>query len=312
MKLVTGLFGVALVFTTFTAGFGLVFLILVPVIGGSPPYPGAIRGLAIWTPAALLCWLIYTMLKRSSRLAETETLPAAATSSSQEPGKSIDASSLPADWSKELSDHGFDLNDLKALVPATFDSRVHPRRTAVFRAFHLTRFNDVRVVILGQDPYPDPGKADGLAFSVPNGEKIPRSLSAMFTSLSTDQAVRVSRPQQGDLAPWANQGVLLLNAALTVETDRPGSHLKRWRRFTKKVLRALNAQRTPLVFILLGDYAVELGSAAELGTPHKVIELAHPAAWAKTTLPKVGQSDAFSEANAFLAGNDRGQVNWVP
>ena len=77
----------------------------------------------------------------------------------------------------------------------------------------------------------------------------------------------MSRPMQGDLAPWANQGVRLLNAALTVETDRPGSHLKGWRRFTEKVLRALNAQRTPLVFILLGECAVELGSAAQLGAP---------------------------------------------
>jgi uracil-DNA glycosylase len=130
-----------------------------------------------------------------------------------------DASKLPKDWAAALAKRGLDQEVLDALVADTYHQSpvaVYPARSDVFRAFHLTTLKDVRVAILGQDPYPRPGQANGLAFSVPEEEAIPRSLRTIYTNLQDDSAIQIERPLHGDLPAWAKNGVLLLNTALTV------------------------------------------------------------------------------------------------
>lgn len=180
----------------------------------------------------------------------------------------------------------------------------------MYRAYRLTRPERVRVVILGQDPYTEPGQADGLAFSVRRGVPVPRSLSAIFDGVSNDVTVWPGRRVNGDLAGWAEQGVLLLNAALTVEAHEPLSHVHDWSRFTHAVLRALNARNEPTVFILFGELAGRL--VADVGIDeslHKVISLAHPAA-RNSALPSVEGSHAFRHANEFLMPHGRGAIDW--
>ena len=156
-----------------------------------------------------------------------------------------DASKLPKDWATALAKRGYDQEVLGALVADAYEESpvaVYPARSDVFRAFHLTRLKHVRVAILGQDPYPRPGQANGLAFSVPKEEAIPRSLRTIFTNLEDDPAILIERPAHGDLTTWAKNGVLLLNTALTVEEGDPGSHSRRWGHFTDVVLQVLNEE----------------------------------------------------------------------
>ena len=143
----------------------------------------------------------------------------------------LDAAELPKRWASALHRHGCDPNAAHALVAGVYEQGstiVRPQRHDVFRAFHLTPLEDVRVVILGQDPYPSPDEAHGLAFSVPDPLPAPRSLKTVYRNLENDPRVHFTRPDSGDLTPWASNGVLLLNTALTVAQGDPGSHARRW------------------------------------------------------------------------------------
>ncbi|MDO6804630.1 uracil-DNA glycosylase, partial [Wenyingzhuangia sp. 1_MG-2023] len=136
---------------------------------------------------------------------------------------------------------------------------IFPPGPLIFNAFNHTPFEQVRVVIIGQDPYHGPGQAHGLSFSVQSGTRIPPSLANIFKEMEADLGIRMSG--SGDLTPWADQGVLLLNATLTVEQARAGSHQKKgWERFTDTVIQRLNEQRDGLVFVLWGSYAQKKGA----------------------------------------------------
>lgn len=151
---------------------------------------------------------------------------------------------------------------------------IYPPSPLIFNAFNHTPFEKVRVVIIGQDPYHGPGQAQGLSFSVPNGIPLPPSLQNIFKEIATDLNIKMSR--NGDLTKWADQGVLLLNATLTVEQGKAGSHQgKGWERFTDAAIAALNQYREGLVFVLWGSYAQKKGDMID-ASRHLVIKSVHP------------------------------------
>ncbi len=223
-----------------------------------------------------------------------------------------DASRLPIDWADALRRHGFD-RDVDQLLSEIYESdvpRVFPPQHQVFRAFHLTKIADVRVVILGQDPYPQEGQANGLAFSF-DGHKadFPRSLKAIYDNADADDDVEFHWPDHGDLSPWAKQGVLLLNSALTVREDDAGSDVSRWKDFTDSVLHVINEECSGVVFLLWGSSAIR--KAKLLHQPrHKVVRSSHPTPRGRTKETPFNCSRPFSDANAFLANHPLGTVNW--
>lgn len=174
------------------------------------------------------------------------------------------------------------------------------------RALTLTPFEDVRVVILGQDPYHGPGQAMGLCFSVPAGVVPPPSLRNIFQELHADLGVPV--PETGDLTPWAERGVLLLNAVLTVSPGKPASHAGRgWERFTDRVIAELSARRTGVVFLLWGRYAQQKGAVVDADR-HHVLQAAHPSPYSAAS--GFFGCRHFSRANALLEASGAGPVDW--
>jgi uracil-DNA glycosylase len=177
-----------------------------------------------------------------------------------------------------------------------------------FAALALTPFDGVRVVILGQDPYHGAGQAHGLAFSVPPGVKPPPSLRNIFMELQRDLGCAL--PASGSLQAWARQGVLLLNAVLTVEDGRPGVHAGRgWETLTADLLRRLADDTRPKAFMLWG--ALAQAHRAAIGEPHLVLEANHPSPLSarRPPVPFLGCGH-FSRANAFLEANGRGKIEW--
>jgi uracil-DNA glycosylase len=151
---------------------------------------------------------------------------------------------------------------------------VYPPDDEVFSAFRLTPFAKARVLVLGQDPYHGPGQAHGLAFSVRPGVRPPPSLANVFKELKTDLGCRI--PNNGYLAPWAEQGVMLLNAVLTVRDGQPNSHRgKGWERFTDAVIERLAARDAPMVFVLWGAYAIKKAALIDTSR-HTIVQSVHP------------------------------------
>ncbi|MCB9304826.1 MAG: uracil-DNA glycosylase [Lewinellaceae bacterium] len=182
---------------------------------------------------------------------------------------------------------------------------IYPPGPLIFNAFNTTPFDEVKVVILGQDPYHNPGEAMGLSFSVPKGVRIPPSLLNIYKELKEDLGVPI--PNHGDLTQWAEQGVFLLNAMLTVERNKPRSHQKAgWQAFTDAVIRHLSDQREGLVFMLWGGFARQKNQLID-GSRHLVLEAAHPS-------PLAGGaffgSRHFSKANAYLEKQGKEPVDW--
>ena len=151
---------------------------------------------------------------------------------------------------------------------------IYPPGQTIFSAFNHTPIEKVKVVILGQDPYHGPGQAHGLCFSVPRGVAVPPSLVNIFKELKTELGIPV--PNHGNLEKWADQGVLLLNATLTVRANQAGSHQKKgWELFTDQVIRELSSKRTGLVFLLWGNYAKAKEALIDT-SKHYVLKAAHP------------------------------------
>jgi uracil-DNA glycosylase len=198
-----------------------------------------------------------------------------------------------------------------AQVAARLDARaaegavILPAPGQLFRALELTPPPAVRAVILGQDPYPTPGDAHGLAFSYVGSSRLPASLKRIFAELADD--LGAPRRTSGDLTPWARQGVLLLNAALSVEAGRAGAHARLgWQTLTDEVVRVIAAGPQPVAFILWGDKA--RAAAPLIGSRHLVIASSHPS-------PLAARGDflgsrPFSRANAFLSQAGRGSIDW--
>jgi len=187
------------------------------------------------------------------------------------------------------------------------NNTIYPPAKFVFRAFELTPFDKVKVVILGQDPYHGEKQANGLAFSVYPDIKVPPSLVNIYKEIKTDMGVE-SANRDGNLEDWAKQGVLMLNATLTVRAHQAGSHQKRgWEEFTDAVIKVLSQQREKLVFILWGNYAQKKGTVID-ESKHMVIRSVHP-----SPLSAYGGffgSAPFSQTNAYLIFNDKSPIEW--
>jgi uracil-DNA glycosylase len=185
--------------------------------------------------------------------------------------------------------------------------RIFPKGANWFRALDLTPLDQVRVIILGQDPYHGEGQAHGLCFSVPNGVQPPPSLVNIFKELQSD--LGIGRPGHGFLEHWAKQGVLLLNSVLTVQMGQAASHRERgWERFTDAVIRLVNARTDPVVFMLWGSYAQKKAAFVDQGR-HLVLKAPHPS-------PLSAHSGFFgcrhfSQANAFLESHGQRPIDWA-
>ena len=183
---------------------------------------------------------------------------------------------------------------------------VYPNMYNIFNCFKATSFSDVKVVILGQDPYHEVGQAHGLSFSVPDGIKFPPSLKNIFKELKSD--LNIDMPLSGDLTKWAKQGVLLLNTVLTVEEGKPNSHKDSgWRKFTDDVISLLSKREKPIVFILWGNNAKEKKALIDT-SKHYIIESAHPSPFS-CNYGFYG-SKPFSKTNEFLTKNNQKPIDW--
>jgi uracil-DNA glycosylase len=217
---------------------------------------------------------------------------------------------LEPSWKARVGDW-FAREDMRALSAFLRErraagARIYPPGPEIFAAFEATPFDRVKVVILGQDPYHGPGQAHGLCFSVRPGVPVPPSLENMFKELQRD--LGLPRPDHGWLVPWARQGVLLLNAVLTVEEGRAGAHQGRgWEGFTDHVVDVLNREREGLVFLLWGAYAQKKGAIVD-GRRHRVLRTTHPSPLsAHRGFLGCGH---FSAANDYLVRHGQAPVDW--
>lgn len=260
-----------------------------------------------------LAIVVAVQLSRRRTLAATDSGGDEHRSQDRQPQPSGDQGRLPADWSIALANNGFDPSDVVELVGRAYGAgrgAVFPDRKDVFRAFALTPLADVRVVIIGQDPYPTRGEADGLAFSVQRGGSMRRSLRRVLDNIEADPLVHFARPANGDLTRWAQQGVLLLNSALTVREGAAGSDLAIWSRFTRTVLDVVGQKVEPVVFMLWGDHANELVDQVRPPSRHLLLRSTHPRREEASTYPRFADTRPFSTANDFLVGAHRGAVDW--
>ena len=184
---------------------------------------------------------------------------------------------------------------------------IYPLGSKIFNAFNLTPFSKVKVVILGQDPYHGPGQAHGLCFSVPDGVAHPPSLVNIFKELEQD--IGKPYPSSGDLSAWAQQGVLLLNATLTVASGQAGSHQKRgWEQFTDAVISTVSEQNTDVVFMLWGGYAKKKGNIINI-EKHLVLTSGHPSPLSANRGYWFGNKH-FSRCNKFLTQKGYIPIQW--
>lgn len=216
---------------------------------------------------------------------------------------------IESSWEKILQAE-FDqpyFKELTDFVRGEYASKqVFPPANLIFNAFDQCSFNEVKVVIIGQDPYHGPGQAHGLCFSVPSGIDVPPSLVNIFKEMERDLGIAPAK--SGDLTAWARQGVLLLNATLTVEAHKAGSHQnKGWERFTDAVIHSLAEQRTNLVFMLWGSYAHRKGAVIS-DDKHLVLKSVHPSPLSAYR-GFIGCGH-FSMANAYLVQQGIRPVNW--
>lgn len=213
-------------------------------------------------------------------------------------------------WKKKLAEE-FEKPYFKELTDFVRDQyktkKIYPPPGDIFRAFEWCPFEQVKVVILGQDPYHGKGQANGLCFSVHNGVQNPPSLQNIFKELQADVGGELRT--DGNLEDWAKQGVLLLNATLTVEASKAGSHQKMgWEIFTDAVIKVLSEEKTNLVFILWGRYAQEKGAVID-EKRHLVLRATHPSPF--SAYSGFFGSKPFSKTNEYLEWNGKEPVKWA-
>ena len=186
-------------------------------------------------------------------------------------------------------------------------AKIYPPGSEIFSAFNLTPFDQVKVVILGQDPYHGDGQAHGLSFSVPEGVRQPPSLQNIIKELYNDLGISIP-PDKGDLSSWAKQGVFLLNAILTVQANMAASHQEKgWEKFTDAVIKTLSDQKEGLVFILWGKFAQTKSELIDSGK-HLIIKSAHPSPFSANN--GFFGSKPFSKANDYLQSVGKSQIDW--
>ena len=214
-------------------------------------------------------------------------------------------------WAKHLQDE-FEksyFTELTTFVKKEYqEGKVYPAPKNIFRAFDLCPFEKVKVVILGQDPYHETGQANGLAFAVDEETRVPPSLQNIFKEIGSDLGKSLVHTS-GDLTRWAEQGVLLLNATLTVRAHTAGSHQEKgWELFTDAVIRALSQERAGLVFMLWGNYAKAKGAHIDRNK-HLVLEAPHPSPFSAAS--GFFGCKHFSKANGYLIAHDKTPIDWL-
>ncbi|MBQ7583492.1 MAG: uracil-DNA glycosylase [Lachnospiraceae bacterium] len=216
---------------------------------------------------------------------------------------------LEGAWAKALNGefHKDYYRRLYAFVKEEYANNVvYPPSDMLFTALHLTPLEAVRVVILGQDPYHEPGQAMGMSFSVPEGVEVPPSLKNIYKEIHEDVGEKI--PDTGDLTRWAKQGVLLLNAVLTVRAHQANSHKGRgWEEFTDAIIRAVDAEDRPIVFLLWGRNARDKRELIK-NPRHLVLEAAHPSPL--SAYNGFFGCRHFSKCNRFLRENGAGEISW--
>lgn len=214
-------------------------------------------------------------------------------------------------WKKHLAEE-FEkpyFAELTAFVKKEYAGEVvYPPPKHIFRAFDLTPFEDVRVVILGQDPYHGPRQANGLCFAVEEGIRLPPSLQNIFKEIEAEYGQPLTH-KSGNLSRWATQGVLLLNATLTVRASLAGSHQnKGWEQFTDAAIKALSEQREGLVFMLWGNYARQKGAHIDR-SKHIVLESPHPSPFSAHS--GFFGNGHFKKANEYLVAHNKPPIDWL-
>jgi uracil-DNA glycosylase len=223
----------------------------------------------------------------------------------------LDKVQLEAGWKQALAEFLLSekMNNLRTFLREELHAgkTIYPPNALIFNALNTTALSQVKVVILGQDPYHGPDQAHGLSFSVQRGLAIPPSLRNIYHELNTD--LGITPVKHGNLTHWAEQGVLLLNAVLTVEAGQPTSHQKKgWEDFTDHVIDVLNEQREGIVFILWGAYAQRKGQRIDQNK-HLVLKAAHPSPLAANRGGFFG-CKAFSKTNNYLKQNGIEPIDW--
>lgn len=223
---------------------------------------------------------------------------------------------LPSIWNGLFSG-SYTRDDFQALV-AEIEKRyasemVHPAKENIFRALELVAPEEVKIIVVGQDPYPTPGNAHGLSFSVDKTAKIPASLKTIFAELERS-IDGWAKPTSGDLQAWAAQGVLLLNSILTVRSREPLSHAGLgWEKFTRAVLEHAQARASFVIFILWGAKAAAIADPIVDLTKHHVLRGSHPSRMAQNRMPPdrkfIGNAH-FTEANRLLVAKGRSPIDW--
>ncbi len=217
---------------------------------------------------------------------------------------------LEASWKKRLAPE-FELPYMQNLKAFLLEQKIkgktiYPKGSNIFGALNHTPFDQVKVVILGQDPYHGPNQAHGLCFSVQKTVAIPPSLKNIYLELKND--VGFNPPKHGYLEAWTAQGVLLLNSVLTVEQNKPASHNGQgWEVFTDRIIALLNQEKEHLVFILWGSYAKKKGTVIDR-SKHLVLEAAHPSPF---SVQGFLGCKHFSKANAYLSQNGKSPIDWA-
>lgn len=215
---------------------------------------------------------------------------------------------LPPSWQEKLEGE-FEKPYFKKLLAFLDEERkthdIYPHESLIFNAFDKCSFDEVKVVIIGQDPYHGEGQANGLCFSVSDGAKIPPSLKNIFKEIQTDLGKEI--PTSGNLERWAKQGVLLLNTILTVRASKAASHRNQgWEEFTSTVISLLNEQQKQIVFLLWGNYAQQKGKIID-NNKHLILKSAHPS---PLSAKQFFGNKHFSQTNEYLQQCSKTPIDW--